>query len=159
MTFLPPSRRALYWAVAVTLAVVGWDAPPAPAGSHATASASPPARLEKQASHVVRIALEEFDRLVKEGNVILIDVRPYHAYQRAHLPNAMSIPLEELEGALTRLSAANARIVLYCGGPAGKRSGRAADVLRERGFERVYCLDGGFEGWLASGRVVIVNPT
>ena len=158
MTFLPPSRSALYWAVAVTLAVAGWDAPPARAGSHATASANPPARLAKQPSGVVRIPLEAFDRLVKERNVILIDVRPYHVYQQAHLPNAVSIPLEELEGALARLSATNARIVLYCGGQAGKRSGRAAAFLRERGFDRVYCLDGGFGAWLASGRVVIVNP-
>ena len=64
-----------------------------------------------------------------------------------------------LEGALVRLGAANARIVLYCGGPAGKKSGRAAALLRERGFDRVYCLDGGFARWVASGRVVIVNPT
>ena len=71
----------------------------------------------------------------------------------------VSIPLEELEGALARLGAANARIVLYCGGPAGRRSGRAAAVRRERGFDRVYCLDGGFARWLASGRVVIINPT
>jgi rhodanese-related sulfurtransferase len=114
--------------------------------------------MPEQASRVVRITLADFDRLLNEGNVILIDVRPSHAYLQAHLPNAVSIPLEELEGALARL-AANARIVLYCGGAAGKRSGRAAAVLRERGFHRVYCLDGGFARWVASGRVVIVNPT
>ena len=110
-------------------------------------------------SRVVRIALEDFERLLNDGNVILIDVRPYHAFLQAHLPNAVSIPLEELEGALARLGAANARIALYCGGPAGKRSGRAAALLRERGFDRVYGLDGGIARWVSSGRVVVVNPT
>ena len=159
MTSHPPRRTALCWAVAVAFVVVEWVAPAALANSCATASASAAARMPAQAFRGVRIALEDLERLLNEGNVILIDVRPYHAYLQAHLPNAVSIPLEELEGALVRLGAANARIVLYCGGPAGKKSGRAAALLRERGFDRVYCLDGGFARWVASGRVVIVNPT
>ena len=156
MTALPPSRSALCWAVAVMLVVVEWAAL---ADSRAAVSASAAARMPAQAFGVARIAFEDFERLLNEGNVILIDVRPYHAYLQAHLPNAVSIPLEELEGALARLGVANARIVLYCGGPAGKRSGRAAAVLHQRGFDRVYCLDGGIARWVASGRVVIVNPT
>lgn len=159
MALLLPSRSALCLAVAVMLAVVSWDAPPALAGSRAMASITPPARMAEPASPVVRITPQDFERLVNEGKVLLIDVRPHHAYRQAHLPNAESIPLEEFEGALARLSATGARIVLYCGGRAGERSGRAAALLRERGIDRVYCLDGGFEVWVASGRVVMVEPT
>jgi rhodanese-related sulfurtransferase len=159
MTFLPASCSALCIAAAATLPAVGWDTRPALAGSRATVSANAAARMPEQASRVVRIALEDFERLVNEGNVILIDVRRSHDYRQAHLPNAVSIPLEELEGALARLGGTNVRIVLYCGGPAAKRSGRAAALLRRHGFDRVYCLDGGIAGWVASGRVVMVEPT
>ena len=158
MTSLPPSRSALCWAVAVMLVGVGWVTPPALADSRSTASASAAAQMPER---IPRGA----DRL--GGFRTSPERRKRHPDRRPSLPrlsagtppDAVSIPLEELEGALARLGAADARILLYCGGPAGKRSGRAAALLRQRGFDRVYCLDGGIARWVASGRVVIVNPT
>src|SRR5256884_3072000 len=41
-------------------------------------------------------AMELCQRLV-EGNVILLDVRPVEEYEAAHLPDAISIPVIELE--------------------------------------------------------------
>lgn len=161
MTSRPLTHGTLRTAVAVTLAVVGSSTQPAQAGSSRMSSITPapPAQTMEQATPAVRISHEEFERLLQEGDVVLVDVRPYSAYLQAHLPNAMSIPLDKLEGSLARLRARGTTIVLYCTGPAGAKSGRAANLLRQHGFTRVYCLDGGFERWVGSGRVVIVQPT
>jgi rhodanese-related sulfurtransferase len=118
-----------------------------------------PVQTTGQAREVVRIDIGQFEQLLHQGNVVLVDVRSYGSYLHAHLPNAVSIPLEKLEESLERLRRADARIVLYCGGEAGVKSGRAAALLREYGFRHVYCLDGGFDQWVASGRVVVVQPT
>jgi rhodanese-related sulfurtransferase len=132
------------------LAMVGGSAQAAP--DHVAAAA-------EQAAGITRITPAQFERFLHEGNVVLVDVRSYGAYLNAHLPSATSIPLDKLEGALAKLRRSNARIVLYCGGDAGVKSGRAATLLLDHGFQEVYCLDGGFERWVASGRVVFVEPT
>ncbi len=108
---------------------------------------------------VVRITLEQVERFLDEGNVVLVDVRSDSAYLFAHLPDAVSIPLDRLEAELDELRAMHVRVVLYCDGQAGVKSGRAATLLRQHGFSEVYCLEGGFAGWVASGRVVVVEPT
>jgi rhodanese-related sulfurtransferase len=108
---------------------------------------------------VVRITLEQVERFLDEGNVVLVDVRADSAYLFAHLPDAVSIPIDRLEAELDRLRAMHVRIVFYCDGQAGVKSGRAATLLRQHGFRDVYCLEGGFAGWVASGRVVVVEPS
>src|SRR5437899_5178546 len=47
-------------------------------------------------------AQELLQRLV-EGNVILLDVRPVQEYAAGHLPDALSIPVTELEARLPEL--------------------------------------------------------
>jgi len=160
MRCLPSNRSVLSTAVAIALSVVGWGAVTTSAGSRQAALTNPvpSGQTTQQAPTVIRISQQEFERLLHEGNVILVDVRDHRAYLQAHLPEAVSIPLDQLEASLPRLRAANARIVLYCGA-LGLKSGRAAELLRAHGFERVYCLDGGFDRWVDSGRVVIVPPT
>ena len=142
--------------VVVTLALGGLGTRPGLAGPRLAASPVPAAG---QAAGVTRITPEQFVQLLHQGNVVLVDVRSYGSYLDAHLPDAMSIPLDKLEGSLRHLRATGATIVLYCSGPAGEKSGRAAALLLAHGFERVYCLDGGFQRWVASGRVVFVQPT
>jgi len=148
MTPRPPRRHTLVAAAAVAFVLLG-------AGAFPTSAGSPP---PEQAFHAQRITIDDFARLANEGEVILIDVRSERAYLDGHLPHAVSIPLERLQGAVARLRATNARIVLYCGGSAGRQSGRGAALLHEHGIDRVYCLDGGFAAWVNSGRVVIVDP-
>jgi thiosulfate sulfurtransferase len=150
------------WAmVGASLLVVGPSPQKALAGPllPALSGSAFPSQAAELPAGVVRIGVKDFERLLHEGNVVLVDVRSYRAYLTAHLPDAVSIPLDKLEGALDRLRASNARIVFYCGGEAGMKSGRAAGLLKQHGFEHVYCLDGGFDRWVASGRVVFVQPT
>ena len=50
------------------------------------------------------------------GQIVLIDVRPAEEYAAGHLPNAVSMPLDELEARMGEL-AQDAVLVAYCRGP------------------------------------------
>ena len=43
------------------------------------------------------VDLAELRRLLQDGTVTLLDVRPAHEYQQGHIPSARSIPVAELE--------------------------------------------------------------
>src|SRR5205807_7026530 len=53
---------------------------------------------------------------VKQGEVVVIDVRPVNEYRTAHIPQALSIPLQELGERLAELPR-DKTIVAYCRGP------------------------------------------
>jgi len=106
----------------------------------------------------LRVGVREFERLLRQGDVLVIDVRDDAAYHRAHIPGAVSVPLDRLEREASRLGRSHARILTYCAGPLGDKGASAAALLRRLGA-RAYALDGGFQRWVGEGRVVEVPPT
>lgn len=85
----------------------------------------------------------------RDGEVVVIDVRPEEEYRVGHLPYARSMPLDELERRLAELPA-DKMVVAYCRGPFCLMSGEAATLLRQRGFSAQKISDGVPE-WLAAG--------
>lgn len=85
----------------------------------------------------------------RNGDVIVIDVRPETEYRVGHLPYARSMPLDELEKRLAELPA-DREIVAYCRGPFCLMSSEAAALLRQRGYNAQKISDGVPE-WLAAG--------
>ncbi|MGE5813818.1 MAG: rhodanese-like domain-containing protein [Acidobacteriota bacterium] len=81
-------------------------------------TASGPARDEagvgELADPALRISVEEFTKLVSAGTVAIVDVRDAESYAAGHIPGAMSVPLELVEGAVERLRALNKPVVTYC---------------------------------------------
>src|ERR671938_82656 len=62
------------------------------------------------------VELDELRRLVEDGTVTLLDVRPVLEYRQGHIPNARSIPVAELERRLQELPR-DREVVAYCRGP------------------------------------------
>lgn len=58
---------------------------------------------------------EELLRRARNGEVVVLDVRPRHEYTSGHIPGAVSVPLEELEQRLAELPA-DVQVVAYCRG-------------------------------------------
>ena len=71
---------------------------------------------------------------LREGEVVLIDVRPEEEYDSGHLPGALSVPVEALEARIADLPR-DRTIVAYCRGPYCALSAEAVKRLREEGFE------------------------
>jgi rhodanese-related sulfurtransferase/DNA-binding transcriptional ArsR family regulator len=112
----------------------------------------------------LRMALEQFStepaalaglsremllRKARDGEVVVIDVRPQTEYEQAHLPYARSMPLAELEQRIAELPKRK-QIVAYCRGPYCLLSDQAVALLQARGFRVRKILDGVSE-WQAAG--------
>jgi rhodanese-related sulfurtransferase/DNA-binding transcriptional ArsR family regulator len=91
----------------------------------------------------------------RNGDVIVIDVRPEEEYRVGHLPFARSMPLHELEKRLAELPA-DKEIVAYCRGPFCLMSSEAATLLRQRGFSAQKIADG-IPEWVAAGLPLETN--
>ena len=93
-------------------------------------------------------AAELLTRL-REGSIMLLDVRPEDEYGLGHLPGAVNIPLRALEQRIAELPR-NQEIVAYCRGPYCVLSFEAVAALRTCGFN-VRRFNQGFPEWKAAG--------
>jgi rhodanese-related sulfurtransferase/DNA-binding MarR family transcriptional regulator len=95
------------------------------------------------------VAATELVTRLREGSVVLLDVRPEDEYGLGHLPGALNIPLRQLEQRLAELPR-NIEIVAYCRGPYCVLSFEAVAALRAYGFN-VRRFEDGFPEWKAAG--------
>lgn len=92
---------------------------------------------------------DQLRRLIRTGEVVVLDVRPTAEFAAGHIPNARSIPLGELEKRLRELPKRR-RIVAYCRGPYCVLSDDAVSLLQKKGF-RVARLSVGLPEWKLLG--------
>jgi rhodanese-related sulfurtransferase/DNA-binding transcriptional ArsR family regulator len=95
------------------------------------------------------VAASELMTRLREGSVVLLDVRPEDEYGLGHLPGALNIPLRQLEQRLSELPREH-EIVAYCRGPYCVLSFEAVAALRAHGFN-VRRFEDGFPEWKAAG--------
>jgi rhodanese-related sulfurtransferase/DNA-binding transcriptional ArsR family regulator len=88
-------------------------------------------------------------KMIRTGDVVVLDVRPSAEFAAGHIPNARSIPLKELEGRLRELPKRR-QIVAYCRGPYCVLSDDAVLLLQKKGF-RVARLNIGLPEWKLLG--------
>jgi len=100
------------------------------------------------------ISAAELLRRLTEGNVILLDVRPAEEYAAGHLPDALSIPVADLEARLSELPQ-DREIVAYCRGPYCVFADEAVALLRTNGY-RARRLEQGLPDWRTLGLPVEV---
>ena len=83
-------------------------------------------------------------RMDRSEAPLLLDVRQDWETKLCRLPNAVHIPIEEIELRTDELDPEN-DIVVYC--HQGVRSAAVAEYLRQRGFKNVKNLAGGLDYW------------
>lgn len=86
---------------------------------------------------------------LSSGKVALLDVRPEEEFEAGHLPEAINIPLAQLENMLDKLPR-DREIVAYCRGPYCVLSHEAVQRLRQLGY-RVRRFQEGYPEWKAAG--------
>jgi rhodanese-related sulfurtransferase len=82
---------------------------------------------------------------------LLLDVRTAEEFAGGHLPNAVNIPVEDLEARLSEIPMGQP-VVVYC--RSGNRSADAANILNRAGYTQVLDL-GGIIDWQAAGYQVV----
>ncbi|MBI1367632.1 MAG: DUF2892 domain-containing protein [Planctomycetes bacterium] len=92
----------------------------------------------------------------KNRAVDLFDVRPAGDYAAVHIPQARSLPFDQLDAAgvrSQRMAPADEPVYLVCN--AGVMSRRAGEKLTAQGMTNVISVDGGTQAWVAAGLPVV----
>jgi len=84
------------------------------------------------------------ERLERDPNLILLDVREPHELEIAAIKGAKNIPLGEVAQRMSELDSA-AEMVVFC--KRGSRSARAIEILSSAGFKKMKNLKGGINAW------------
>lgn len=87
--------------------------------------------------------------LLKEEEILLLDVRPKEEYNRGHIHQALSMPLQQLEKAVKAFDKRKT-IVAYCRGPFCVYADEAVAFLMEKGFKAIR-LEEGYPEWVLKG--------
>lgn len=87
------------------------------------------------------VVAEDLLERVKDGLVIVLDVRPADEYEAGHIPGAINVPARELEKQIKKLDNKK-EIVAYCRGPYCVLSYDVVSQLRSKGFKARRLKDG-----------------
>jgi SulP family sulfate permease len=93
---------------------------------------------------------QEFQKAYKDDDkALLIDVREFFEFRKSRIENAVNLPssgnLDDCADTLNKESS----LFLYC--TSGFRSKRVAKNLYDKGFIKLYSLDGGINAWKKEG--------
>lgn len=102
---------------------------------------------------VEQIGRDELIARMRQGEAVLVDVRPYEEFEAGHIQSARSIPMEELEQRLAELPA-DREIVAYCRGPLCVHANEAVRRLRAGGRQARRLREGWPEWRLAESSSV-----
>ena len=106
----------------------------------------------KQKVEYKNLTSAQFEELIKNPNVQLVDVRTLAEHMEGHIPGSLNINVKDKEGfptAVDELLDKGREVAVYC--RSGRRSRTAAELLVKKGF-KVYNLDKGILNWIEEGR-------
>ena len=108
----------------------------------------------KQKVEYKNLTSAQFEELIKNPNVQLVDVRTLAEHMEGHIPGSLNINVKDKEGfptAVDELLDKGREVAVYC--RSGRRSRTAAELLVKKGF-KVYNLDKGILNWIEEGREI-----
>lgn len=88
-------------------------------------------------------------KYLKEDPAMLIDVREYFEYKRNRIKDAINIPSSRNLDFTADTLDKNTALFLYCS--TDYRSKRVAEQLYDKGFKKLYSLEGGIMAWKKDG--------
>ena len=95
---------------------------------------------------VAQLGTLEATRLMNQGGTLVLDIREGDEFATGHLPRARHIPLSQLSKRVEEIAKFKDKPVLVtC--RTGARSGAAARLLKQAGFNNVFALRGGVSAW------------
>lgn len=87
-----------------------------------------------------KISCNQKEELLKQENIVIIDVRTKEEYKESHMENAINIPYDKIKEKIKNKKEINkdTPIIVYC--KSGARSEKAYNILIEEGYTKVYDL-------------------
>ena len=103
---------------------------------------------------VPQVGAFEAVQLINRRDTVVLDVRDKADYAAGHIPNAKHIPMAELPGRVQELEKFKSRpLVVNC--QAGMQSAKVCATLKKLGFNEVFALRGGLNGWVQASMPVV----
>jgi rhodanese-related sulfurtransferase len=90
------------------------------------------------------VSTDEAKNFIDNNEVVVLDVRTPEEFHAGHIPNAILIPLQELDNRLNELNK-DEKYLVVC--QSGNRSSQASEILIKNGFNDIYNMTGGMGSW------------
>lgn len=99
------------------------------------------------------VSVEEFERIIADKNITILDVRTAEEYAEGHIALAMNIDVKQadFDSKAKKSLDKSKTLAVYC--RSGNRSKKACDILNANGF-KVVELSTGIMGWQNAGKAV-----
>ena len=110
--------------------------------SHTVRAEEPSTPITK----VKRIDVEQYDKLRADTNVVVLDVRSPAEFQTGHIPGATNIDINSSKFS-DKIAALDTNKTYLVNCAVGMRSAKAAKKMESMGFNKLYDLETGFDGW------------
>jgi rhodanese-related sulfurtransferase len=105
-------------------------------------------------STLATVTHKELAKRLREGDVIVLDVRPEPEFHAGHISGAISVPVKEITRRL-RAIPKDRQVVAYCRGPYCVYADDAVRTLKRRGHQAAR-LEDGYPEWARAGLPVDV---
>jgi rhodanese-related sulfurtransferase len=103
---------------------------------------------------VSRLQPSELTHLINREDAAVIDVRDNQAFAKGHIIGSINIPHIKMDASIEKIKKYQDRpIVLVCGN--GQTASQEGIKLKNKGFEKIYCLSGGLTAWKEAGLPLI----
>lgn len=109
--------------------------------------------ISESPSRLHPVAMADLKRLVSESHAVILDVRPIEEFEQGHIPNAISIPLDELATRYVELPEGRP-VVVYCRGQFCILADKAVEILLSHGID-AQRADDGLVDWKLAGLPVV----
>ncbi len=111
--------------------------------------------LRRKASGLINVEATEAVKLIN-NDAIVIDLRSAESYGRGHIVNARNLAAGEVQAKVPAIAKDKSKPVLaVC--DSGISSNRTVTELRKLGYESVYGLKGGMNGWIQAGLPLVTG--
>lgn len=99
------------------------------------------------------VSVQEAQKLIQEGKVIVLDVRTAEEFQEGHIEGAKNVDFNAKDFAeQVKALGTSKPVLVHC--QAGGRSGRSLPKLEQLNFPAIYHMNEGFGEWEATGKPV-----
>ncbi len=111
--------------------------------------------LRRKANGLVNIEAADVVKLIN-NNALVLDLRSAETYGRGHIVNARNLSADEVASKVPGLAPDKSTpVVAVCDN--GVSSNRTVMALRKLGYETVFGLKGGMNGWIQAGLPVVTG--
>ena len=95
-------------------------------------------------NNFIKIELKEAKSLMEDEGLLLFDVRDENSFDQSHMKNAINLNNQNIDD-IVKKTEHKKSILIYC--YKGISSQNVAQHFCNLGFENVYSLNGGYEGF------------